>query len=256
MLNLNFDFNRWDIVMLVAVSLMGTAMAYLRRPKWKVLVLSLPVPFTVATLSLGQNVAATHVLGLCFMILYTFGVRALYVLLGLPIVLSIGIAAGAYATLGVLLAGVVPNTELAFWTLSAALFVSLLVLLRFMSYRSEPGHRTPLPVWIKLPVIAGIVLMLIVSKKMLQGFMTMFPMVGLIGAYESRHFLWTICRALPAASLCMLPMMAVIHVTQPYVGLGAALAFGWVIYLSLMSPVMMRQWRLIDRANVKGSFCC
>jgi hypothetical protein len=43
---------------------MGTAVAYLHHPKWKALVLSLPIPFTLANLSLAQDVNATHVVGL------------------------------------------------------------------------------------------------------------------------------------------------------------------------------------------------
>ena len=246
MLNLNFSFTAWDFVLLVAVSLMGTALAYLHHPKWKSLILSLPIPFTVANLSLGQGVNATHVLGLFFLLIYTHGVRVLHVRLGLPIILSIVLSAGVYATMGVLLAGVVPTTETAFWTLSVALFALSLVVLRLTAHRHEPGHRTPLPVWVKLPIIAAVICLLIIGKKMLQGFMTMFPMVGLVAAYEARHSLWTICRTIPAFSLCMLPMMAVIHVAQPYTGLGGGLGLGWVVYLALLIPSTLRHWRLTE----------
>jgi hypothetical protein len=242
--NLNLNFTGWDVLLLAAVSLMGTAVAYLHHPKWKSLILSLPIPFTVANLSLGQGVNVTHVLGLFLLLLYTHGVRLLHLRLGLPIILSIAVSAAGYAATGIWLAGIVPVTETSFWLLSGLLFLLSLALLRFTAHRQEPGHRTPLPVWIKLPIIAGVILLLIIGKKMLQGFMTMFPMVGIVAAYEARHSLWTICRAIPVFSVCTLPMMAVIHVTQPYLGLGGALGAGWIVYLALFIPATLRHWRL------------
>jgi predicted lysophospholipase L1 biosynthesis ABC-type transport system permease subunit len=71
-------------------------------------------------------------------------------------------------------------------------------------------------------------------------------MVGLVAAYEARHSLWTICRAIPRFSLWMVPMIATVHLLQPRFGLGLALAGGWVAYLSLLIPFTARHWRQIE----------
>jgi len=249
-MNFNFTFSGWDLLLLVSVSLMGTAVAYLHHPKWKNLILCLPIPFTVASLSLGQGVDSIHVLGTLMLILYTNGVRWLYLNAGLPILLSIVLAAGSYAVLGAVLVGVVPRTETAFWGLAVSLFLLSLLLVRVMPHRQEPGHRTSLPIWVKLPVIIGVVLFLIISKKMLQGFMTMFPMVGLLAAYEGRHSLWTMCRAMTIFPLWMIPMMVTIYVTQSRIGFGPALVLGWLVYLSLMIPFTLRHWRQTEQVEL------
>ena len=244
---MNLDFVLWDWVLLVVVTSMATLIAYLHHPKWKAFILALPVPFTVACLSLGTEINATHALGCLFLLLYTHGVRGLHVGVGLPIVTSIVLSALAYAVVGRLLAQFVPRSAAAFWVACGVVFMVSLALHLATSGRTEPGHRTPLPVWIKLPIIISVVLLLIVSKKLLQGFMTLFPMVSLIAAYEARHSLWTICRTVPAFSLCLIPMMASMRLTQPHLGLGASLAVGWVLYLALLLPLKRSMWAAAEK---------
>lgn len=248
----NFEFGVWDWLLLAVVSLMGTAIAYLHPPRWKALVLSLPFPFTLASLSLGEGVNGTHAMGLLLLILYTHGVRLLYVNYGWPIVGAIGFAVGATAVCVAALAPIVPRSEGFFWGSLGTVFLFGLALYRTMPHRVEPGHRTPLPVWIKLPLIAGVVLGLIVCKKMMHGFMVMFPMVGIVAAYEARHSLWTICRQLTAFTFCVTPMLAMIHLAQPAVGQAKALALGWVVYLMVLLPFTQAQWRAARRHEGRG----
>ncbi len=248
-MNLNFTFTVWDLLLLVLVTLMGTLLAYLHHPKWKAFILGLPIPFTLASLSLGQEVVVTHVLGLPMLILYANAVRWLYRSVGLPILPAILLAAGSYAVLGVSVASVVPETETVFWVLVVGMLIVSGFILRIMPHREEPGHRTPLPVWIKIPMIAGVILCLIIGKKVLQGLMTTFPMVGLVAAYEGRHSLWTMCRTVAAFQLWIIPMMATVHVAQPHIGLGSALVLGWLVYLSLMIPMTLRHWRMTEQVE-------
>ena len=104
----------------------------------------------------------------------------------------------------------------------------------------EPGHRSPLPVWIKFPVIAGVIVVLVLSKQLLLGFMTMFPMVGVVTAYEARHSLWTICRQMPVLMMASAPMMAVCRLTEDRIGLGGGLALGWCVFLAILIPITLR----------------
>ncbi len=231
------DVGPFDILLLAAVTLMGTGVAYLHHPKWKALILSLPIPFTMAAMSLGSAIDATNVVGLLVLLAYTHAVREMYLRLHVPIVLAIALAAAMYCAVGMLLARAIPPTDAWFWTASAATMLLAAGLTWLLPSRREPGHRTPLPVWIKLPIILCVVAGLIAIKKLLGGFMTMFPMVSLVVAYEARKSLWTICRQIPVFMLASVPMMAAIRLLQGPLGLGGALAVSWVVFLAILLPL-------------------
>ena len=232
----------WDVGLLAAVSLMGTVLAYLHHPRFKALMISLPIPFTMAVLSLGKPVDVTNVMGMLVLLIYTQGVRILYQNLRVPIVLSIAISAGAYCLIGGILARILPTDEVSFWVIWAAVMALGVVLFVTTPHRHEPGHRTTLPVWIKLPIIVCVVTMLVLLKQTLGGFMTLFPMVGVIAAYEARKSLWAVCRQIPTLILTGGPMIAVIHLMQGRVGIGWALAMGWAVMLALLVPLTRLQW--------------
>jgi hypothetical protein len=72
--------------------------------------------------------------------------------------------------------------------------------------------------------------------------MAMFPMMGVITAYEGRHSLWTITRQVPIILLTFVPMMAFCRLTQDQIGLGGALAGGWIIHLSVLGLTTKWLW--------------
>ena len=75
---MSFRFSPWDLVLLAVVTAMGTVLAYLPDPKLKALLMSLPFPFTLANLSLGEPVGPGHALGLFLLLLFTHLVRWLH----------------------------------------------------------------------------------------------------------------------------------------------------------------------------------
>lgn len=233
----------WDYALLVVVSLQSLVMAYLYAPRWKAFILSLPFPFTVTVLALGQPVDATNLLGLVVLAIFTHGVRLLHWRLRLSIVPAIVLCAGLYCAIAWPLARIMPRTEFTFALTFAAVMLGFLALLILQPPRDEPGHREPLPIWLKLPGIAAIAFWLVIAKHGLQGFVTVFPMVGVFAAYESRHSLWTNSRQISILSLTMAPAMAVIHYTQPRLGLPLALLCGWALLLSLLIPATIIMWR-------------
>jgi hypothetical protein len=191
------ELNIWDVVLLVAVSLMSTVLAYVRSPRVKALVFGLPIPFTLAALSLNQEVDATYAMGLLMLLVYVHGVRVLHRMCRWPIALAIVVSALGIGLFSAGLARVLPASDYVFWLslLSAVLLAVTLFVL--VPRRFEPSHRTSMPLWAKLPVILGVVFVLIALKQILRGFMPLFPMVGLIAAYEARHSLWTLCGQVP-----------------------------------------------------------
>lgn len=227
-------FTIWDITLIAGVSLMGTAVAYLRHPEHKAFVLMLPVPFTLATLSLGRPLDATNVLAMGLLFGFTLAVWALHTRMCWPILVSIAVSALAYCAAGFVLNRFLPPHAPAFWCSVLTVATGACLLARTLPYREEPRHRTPLPVWVKLPAIALVIVGLVAVKHQLGGFMTMFPMVGVIAAYEARYSLWTMVRRIPWIIVIMTPMMVLIRLTQARIGLPGALALAWLLLPALL----------------------
>ncbi len=238
-------FSFWDIALIVVVSVMGTAIAYVRDPEHKAFVLMLPFPFTLATLALGRPVDATNVLAIAPSFGFTFGVWLLHARWRLPILAAIPICVLAYLLVGAGLNRVVPASHGVFWLSVAGVFAGGLLLIRYLPFRFEPHHRTPLPVWIKLPAIALVIALLVVMKQQLGGFMTMFPMVGTVAAYEARHSLWALVRRFPWVAVMVAPMMGIVQLTQQALGIHGALLAAW-------APLLFALWLLRHRYGRPG----
>lgn len=221
----------WDIALIAVVSIMGTAVAYLRNPQHKAFILMLPIPFSLATMSVGRPIDATNVLGIGVLCGFSAAVWYLHARRRWPIVPVILLCGIGYCLVGAALAAILPSGDLAFWLSVAGVAALSIVLIRLLPHREEPHHRTPLPVWIKLPSIALVILAIVAIKQQLGGFMTAFPMVGTIAAYEGRFCLWTILHRIPWVMLLILPMHSVMRLTQDRFGVGCALVAAWPVFL-------------------------
>ena len=152
---------------MLVVSAQSTLLAYMHAPRWKALILSLPFPFTTIAMSLGRPLDATNIVALTVLLVYMQSVRIMHQRLRIPILPAIALSVLLYCALGWVLAVVVPTTDTAFWVaVLVTLALAGLLHLR-MSHRAEPGHRTSLPVWRKLPLMVGVVGFLIVVKATL-----------------------------------------------------------------------------------------
>lgn len=225
---LTTKFGGYELCLIIAVTVMGTCSAYIARPQWKSFILLLPVPFTLATLSVGRPIDATNLAGLLLLLMYAYGVRILHYRFRLPIIPAIALPAGAYCLIATLLAPVLPRGPWAFWSLFVVTDLVGVATYLLLPRPLEPSYRTPLPVWLKAPIIAGIIAFLILIKGYLQGFMTMFPMVGLVTSYEARHSLWTVNRQITICLMTAGPMMAVCYLMQDLMSLHAALGVAWI----------------------------
>jgi hypothetical protein len=231
------EITHWDIFLLVTISSMTILIAYLKHPRSKALILSLPLPFSLMFLSLGRPMDSTNTAALLVLLMYTHAVRFLRYSFKLPIIVCILLSAALYVLVGGFLAAVVPKTDAAFWIISAVMIIIALIVRKLEPKLLEPAYRSPLPLHIKIPIILVLVAVLLTLKQLLKGFMTLFPMVGVFASYEARFSLWTNCRQIPIVMLTMIPMFAAIKITQNYLGTFASLACGWVVYLTAMIPV-------------------
>jgi hypothetical protein len=222
----------------------------LYHPRWKAFVLTLPIPFTLSVLALQKPVDATNVLGTLVLLLFANGVRWLHYNGGMRIIPSIAAMAITCAGIAVLVQPhVPPNDGLTFDITVAIVLVVALVIGLNSSHVEEKGHRTPLPVYVKLPLISLMVMLLVILKHRLGGFMTVFPMVTVFAAYESRHSLTTLCRQMPVLILTLLPLMIVVRIGQESLGLPGALTVGWLVFLAVLFPISRLMLRRAHRSG-------
>jgi len=233
---------RYDVLLVVVVSLHATLLAYLPQPRWKALIFTLPIPFTFSSLALGQPIDATNVIGILLVMCFLHGVRALHERIRMPIVMAIAVCALCYSITGWLLAKIIPRTEAAFWIAFVVVGSISLALAKVRHNGEEKLHRTSLPVWTKLPIVVVLVIALILVKHQLRGFMAMFPLVSIFTVYETRHSLWMLCRQVPVMTLAMLAMMAVCRLTQTHIGLMSSLSLGWIAFLAITLPLTRALW--------------
>lgn len=240
----------WDIVLIVAVTMQALAVSYVYSPRWKALIYGMPFPFTFASLALGQQMDVIHILSMGLMALYIQVVRLLYGRLHTPILAAILVAASAYCLAGWGLVQVVPQLEDLFWISAVLLFLLAWLFYFWLPVRSEPGDRTMLPIWLKAPLTAILVALLVFAKGELQGAIAFFPMMGVFVAYEARKSLWTIGRQNSIVIVTMVPMVAAVHLLYESLGLELAMLLSWGVFLlmfALMWKLERRRW-LSDRA--------
>ena len=237
------SLSQWDFILILAVSLQTLILAYRPSPRGKALLLSLPIPFTLAVLAVGLKVGASNMLGLALLFLFTHGVRLLHYQMKMPIVPAIGLSLAGYCVLGWWLSGVLPATPMAFWLSTGGVMAAALALYIALPFRPESTAATPLPIWRKLPMVVAVVCGLVALKGVLQGFATLFPMVGVVAAYEARGCLWTMGRQIPVIMLSMAPMIAAVYLAQDSLGVGYALALGWLVYLAVFTPLSLTRQR-------------
>ena len=185
-------------------------------------------PFAMAALAVGQPINATNVVGLALWFIFMHGVRILRQNLRWPIVQAIAIMTLAYCLIAMALVRVIPTSGAAFWISLCLLLPLVLWVQSRLPHQDEPGYRTPLPLWIKLPIIMAVILLVLILKKHLQGFMTVFPMVSVIAVYEARYSLRTMCRQVPIAIITIMTMFVIIRLAEPWMGLRWAMAPCWM----------------------------
>jgi hypothetical protein len=233
----------WDLLLVLVVSAQALAVAYATDPRWKAVFSTLPLPFTVTYLAVGLPIAATNVLALpLLLILFYQIVRVLYERWSLPIVAAIIAGVVTYSFVGAALAALLPLTSATYGLSSVLVWLTGILLLYRSPRPAEAGHRSPLPLHLKLPITVLMVSILVSIKSLLAGFATLFPLVGVVAAYEARHSLATVGRQFAVLFIAMVPMMAAIRLVQPLSGVAAALVAGWLVFLALYVPLTWSSW--------------
>ena len=236
------SFDIWDLVLFIVVSVLTLGVAYMPDPRHKALIMSLPLPSTAATLAVG-SIGASNVAGFTLLLLFSWQVWFCCARCRMNIIFSIALAAGVFCLLGKVLFPLIPDTDAGFWSVMVWNMALGGILFAAVPWKREPAYKSPMPFWCKVPLVAGVVMLLIVMKKYMGGFIVAFPMVGVVGTYESRHALWGIARQVPLMMLSLGVLNTLARIALPYTGLCWALAIGWAGYCAVFFPLHRLLWR-------------
>jgi hypothetical protein len=247
-MSLHLALSRGDIILILAVALQATVMAYVKQPKWKAIILSLPIPFTFMTLASGRPVDVTTIAGAVLFFFFMQAVRLLHYRVHLPIIPAIVAGALGYCLVGGALAAVLPRTAPAYWIVAIGAFSFGTVMFRVLPYRAEPGQRSYLPVWVKFPIITLIIVFLVGSRGLLQGFATVFPVMGTLTCYEARRSLWTMGRQAALVCLLLAVALSASYITEPIIGLAPSLVVAWIAWTAAFVPITRYQWSHVPAA--------
>ena len=233
--------DKWDILLMIVVVIQSTILASLQHPRWKAFMITLPFPFTVAVLAVGKPIDTTNILGLLLLMVFTHGVRIFHNKFKFHIIAAILASTIAYCLLAKLLGNFVVQSNLSFYVSTALVYAVAISAIYLFPHKHEQGQKSLMPIRAKLFVIIAVVYCIMLMKKSLTGFVTVFPMVGVIAAYESKSTLWTLCRQVPTVLLTLGAMIAAIFILQNIIGLYFALAAGWVVFLIALTPFFRHQ---------------
>lgn len=223
---LNFHFGFYDWLLVIMVTALGTLSAYLKDPQLKAVTATIPIPCGFAYIAVGLPMGTENAVSGFMCMLYVHIVRILHYKVKIPIVVSIIAGLAFFVALGTFLHSRIPEGEAYF--IGACLFDLVIGIIFFQKqkYKSGVRYKTPLPVYIKAPAIAGVVSGLMLIKRLMGGFCTSFPMMNSIVSYESRFSLGDQCRQLPLFLIAG-PFM---FVTMRYVEIGFGLNH-WIVLL-------------------------
>lgn len=240
-------FTPYDILLLGAVTALGTFAAYIKDPQVKAGMGTIPIPFSCAWLAVGAPVDTSNALGQFLILAYVHIVRVLHDRYRAPILPAIAVGIATYAGMGALLYKTIPHSETAFWIANVLSVLTGLWLFRTQDYSVGVSYRTPLPAPLKAGAIATVLLFLITIKKSLGGFATFFPMMGSVTSYESRHSLRDQCRQMTLFMIAGPGLLIPMRYTQVFLGWSkwSVLLTGVIVYMAIYWPLNLAVKRRI-----------
>lgn len=241
------DIGGADIALLGVVTGLVTCIAYVRAPRIKSLIYMLPMVFSTATVSTGNGVDASHVVGMTGCWVFLWLVWYLHARRGVHIVVADIVAIAAFGLYSAILLPLIPREGAGeqWWFWGGVLFNWVVMGLFYWRVppRVEPGHRCPMPAYVKMPLTAGLVSFLILLKVPLRGFMPAFPLLTIFTVYEARHSLHTLARRFPVFLVAFTAMAIVMRGRLPpgghlrFADYLPALAAGWAVYLPIYAAM-------------------
>ena len=240
--HLNFNFSFYDWLLIFMVTALGTLSAYLKDPQLKAVTATIPIPCGFAYIAVGLPMGAANAISGFMCLLYVHIVRVL------PSIIA-GLA--FFVALGTFLMPRIPDSEPVFIGVCIFDLIVGIVLFQTQDYKAGVRYKTPLPVYIKAPAIAGVVGGLMLIKRLMGGFCTSFPMMNSIVSYESRYSLGDQCRQLPLFLIAGPFMFVEMHFIETRLGWNhwIVLLCGYVLFAAIYWPLNQELKRRNERAE-------
>ena len=237
--SLNFHFSLYDWLLVFMVTALGTLSAYLKDPQLKAVTATIPIPCGFAYIAVGLPMGTENAVFGFMCMLYVHIVRILHYKVKVPIVPSIIAGLAFFVALGTFLHSRIPEGEAYFIGACVFDFIIGVIFFQKQKYKSGVRYKTPLPIYIKAPAIAGVVSGLMLIKRLMGGFCTSFPMMNSIVSYESRFSLGDQCRQLPLFLIAGPFMFATMRYVEIGFGLNhwIVLLIGYVVFATIYWPL-------------------
>ena len=218
-----------------------TTIASIHSPRVKMLVFSMPIPFTCAYLVNNHPVDSSNMSGIVLVTLYHWIVFWMVVKRGLPLALAIGASVTCYIGTAILIKSWIVTVPLVLSTV----MVTLMWAAGSWSYKPihEEGHRGKSPWYLKLPVVFAIALVIYSLTGLLGGAVTTFPYAGVFTSYEMRRNLRTLAGQYMVNNLSFIAMFVAIAVAE-HSGANrfVALLAGWIVVIVLIWGIYALGW--------------
>lgn len=258
---LQFDFTLADVLLVVGVSAISVAMAYAQAPRAKSILHMIPVPFSLGLVSTGRGVDVTHVAGVLALWAFFWLAWWLHARNGWHILAADAAAVFVYSMLGIVSARFLPHDDPGgLWFFSAVGLMAVTSAVALLApQRMEPGNKSKLPIYVKVPLVMLAVTAVVTAKNALRGFMPTFPLLGIFAVYEGRRSLHTLAVRIPILNLCFIGMLLTVRFLLPAGGVeptawqyAVALAPGWLAYAAMfMVADRFYTWRNAGNASVR-----
>lgn len=227
----------------IILTVFVTSIAYVRSNRAKLLIFSMPVPFSCSYLQSGLAISNTHLTGMVLVTLYHWLVFLVVRRFRGPLAIGIALGAAGYLASAWFVAHS-PRLEgvraMPFLALAGVLLALWILGVALYKPQTEPGHRSFAPWYIKSPVIFLISLLIFAATPLLAGGVTTFPYAGVFTSYEMRRSLRTLAGQYTINNLSFLLMfVAIWALEQNHAPRLAALAGGWIV-LSLTLAAVYR----------------
>jgi len=215
------------------------SMAYVRSPRAKALIYSMPVPFSCAYVATRMPINATHLSGLLLVVGYNWAVYVLRAKAKLPLIPVIVTAAAGYFLVAMALR---PLAGVSLVWMAGLVLVPAVVTVLWYRPCPEPDHRSRTPWYVKAPLIFAIAMGVYNATGLLAGGVGMFPYAGVFASYETRHSLRTLAGQftlhVPGLLMCLLTIAA----TEGHLRAPLPLLLGWVPVLGWAAVVQRSGW--------------
>jgi hypothetical protein len=226
-----FASHAWKAAVLTGfVSLLNVT----HSPRAKILIFSMPIPFSCAYLASDIRINSSHMTGMVLMLLYHWGVLLFHRRLGMWLLPTICFCAAMYVAAAMVIK---PIEHVPFLYVIFPVLALWVVAYKLYQPVHEAGERSLTAWYIKAPGVFVIGIGIYFLTGLMGGAVTSFPYAGVFTSYELRRSLRTLAGQFTVNTVTNWFMLVAMWIAQEYMNPLGTLAVGWVVVLSGLAVV-------------------